>query len=84
LNQGGTMSTVEEMQIDNKLSQVKEAHDMKLKCTDCKKDFTFTAGEQVYYVDKGLAFPKRCEPCRMIRRTKIQHNSIQIQDKRPE
>ncbi len=43
----------------------------KLTCADCGREFTFTEGEQRYFWSKGLAEPKRCKPCRVIRRRSI-------------
>ena len=43
----------------------------KLICADCGQEFIFTEGEQRYFWSKGLAEPKRCKPCRMIRRRSI-------------
>ena len=35
--------------------------DEKLVCEDCGKEFTFTAGEQEFYAEKGLVNkPKSC------------------------
>lgn len=31
---------------------------------ECGEEFTFTAGEQEYYRDRGLTPPKRCKACR--------------------
>ena len=39
--------------------------DKELLCRDCSKTFLFTAGEQDYYLQKGLEnLPKRCTVCR--------------------
>jgi len=39
--------------------------DKELLCRDCSKTFLFTAGEQDYYLQKGLEnLPKRCPVCR--------------------
>lgn len=39
--------------------------DKTLTCKDCGCDFTFTAGEQAFYHEKGLDNePKRCRECR--------------------
>ena len=39
--------------------------DETLICEDCGKEFTFTAGEQEFYAEKGLINkPKRCQDCR--------------------
>ena len=40
-------------------------------CADCGQEFIFTEGEQRYFWSKGLAEPKRCKPCRVIRRRSI-------------
>lgn len=42
--------------------------DKVLSCCDCGKSFVFTAGEQAYYWSKGLSEPKRCKPCRELRK----------------
>lgn len=43
--------------------------DEKLICEDCGSEFTFTAGEQEFYAEKGLVNkPKRCPECRKQRR----------------
>ncbi len=55
---------------------VSKLKDRKLKCLDCGNEFTFEAGEQAFYLSKGLAEPKRCKPCRAKRRaTLIQDSS---------
>lgn len=39
--------------------------DKTLVCADCGKEFTFTAGEQEFYAQRGLVNePKRCKDCR--------------------
>lgn len=38
--------------------------DIKLNCIICGKNFTFTEGEQSFYLDKRLSPPKRCKKCR--------------------
>ena len=43
--------------------------DKTLRCRDCGSDFIFTAGEQGYYLEKGLLNdPQRCPACRANRR----------------
>lgn len=45
--------------------------DKTLVCEDCGKEFTFSAGEQEFYAQKGLVnIPKRCPDCRKKRRQK--------------
>ena len=44
---------------------MEEFTDKTLTCVDCGNDFTFTAGEQAFYKEKGLTNePKRCKECR--------------------
>jgi len=39
--------------------------DKSIQCSDCKTNFTFTAGEQEFYQTKGFTNePKRCSSCR--------------------
>src|SRR4029434_1826959 len=41
-----------------------EYQDRAIKCVDCSENFIWTAGEQVFFHDKGLKHePKRCKPC---------------------
>jgi CxxC-x17-CxxC domain-containing protein len=43
--------------------------DKTLTCRDCGSEFIFTAGEQGFYVEKGLMNePRRCPNCRANRR----------------
>jgi len=43
--------------------------DKTLTCRDCGGDFVFTAGEQGFYLEKGLLNePQRCPACRSNRR----------------
>ena len=42
-----------------------EYSDKVLKCADCGAEFVFTAGEQLFYADKGFRNePKRCRACK--------------------
>jgi len=42
-----------------------EYQDRIRKCIDCGADFVFTAGEQLFYADKGFKNePKRCKTCK--------------------
>jgi CxxC-x17-CxxC domain-containing protein len=42
-----------------------EYHDKVLKCSDCNQEFVFTAGEQMFFADKGFKNePKRCKDCK--------------------
>ena len=38
--------------------------DKTLTCKKCGKEFTFTAGEQAFYAEKGFRHPQRCKSCR--------------------
>lgn len=40
-------------------------------CVDCKRPFTWTSGEQLYYRSKSLSAPKRCKSCREARRRNL-------------
>ena len=45
-----------------------EFHDKVLKCAECGSEFVFTAGEQMFFADKGFKNePKRCKPCKTAR-----------------
>ena len=47
-----------------------EFQDKTLTCVDCGCEFTFTAGEQQFYREKGLDNePKRCKECRDKKKT---------------
>jgi CxxC-x17-CxxC domain-containing protein len=42
-----------------------EYRDKVLKCTECGGEFIFTAGEQMFFADKGFKNePKRCKSCK--------------------
>jgi len=42
-----------------------EFKDEVIVCKDCGQEFTFTAGEQAFYQEKGLEHkPVRCKECR--------------------
>jgi CxxC-x17-CxxC domain-containing protein len=48
-----------------------EFQDRTLNCRDCGQPFVFTAGEQGFYIEKGLMnLPQRCPTCRANRRTR--------------
>jgi len=45
-----------------------EYHDKVLKCSECGAEFVFTAGEQMFFADKGFKNePKRCKGCKATR-----------------
>lgn len=46
--------------------------DRTLACRDCGKPFTWTAGEQAFYAEKGLVNePARCPECRAARKARL-------------
>jgi hypothetical protein len=61
-----------------------EFEDRTLTCADCGQPFTFTVGEQTFFWSKGLSEPKRCKPCRMLRKRSLasimeEHNESRIE-----
>ena len=49
-----------------------EFYDTSILCVDCSKDFVWTAGEQIFYRDKGLENPpKRCKPCKRAKNERL-------------
>ena len=42
--------------------------DRTLTCRDCGQAFTFTAGEQAFYAERGFSEPQRCPSCRASRK----------------
>lgn len=51
--------------------------DQEMTCA-CGNTFVFTAGEQVFFAQKGLAAPKRCKKCRLEKRRQreMQENAL--------
>ena len=52
--------------------------DRTLTCRDCGQAFTFTAGEQAFYQERGFSEPQRCANCRAER--KAQRNTSGYDD----
>jgi CxxC-x17-CxxC domain-containing protein len=46
--------------------------DKTLTCRDCGETFTFTAGEQAFYLERGFSEPQRCPACRTARKAQRQ------------
>ena len=47
---------------------IMEFVDKHLKCADCDAKFVFSAGEQLFFREKGFVNdPKRCKPCKALR-----------------
>jgi CxxC-x17-CxxC domain-containing protein len=42
--------------------------DRTITCRDCGQPFTFTAGEQAFYQERGFSEPQRCPSCRATRK----------------
>jgi CxxC-x17-CxxC domain-containing protein len=42
--------------------------DRTITCRDCGEPFTFTAGEQAFYAERGYSEPQRCASCRAARK----------------
>src|ERR687891_1582091 len=42
--------------------------DRTITCRDCGEAFTFTAGEQAFYQERGSSEPQRCANCRAERK----------------
>jgi CxxC-x17-CxxC domain-containing protein len=54
---------------------VYEYNDKVLRCIDCSEEFIFSAGEQLFFADKGLRNdPKRCKPCKLKKNERIAAN----------
>ena len=50
-------------------------NDKTLVCKDCGQEFTFTAGEQEFYAEKGFTnVPQRCKDCRSSRKSSLGGN----------
>ena len=50
--------------------------DKSLQCSDCGHEFTFTSGEQDFYLSRGLQNePKRCPECRQARKAERYGNN---------
>jgi hypothetical protein len=42
--------------------------DKTLKCKDCNADFVFSEKDQKFFESKGFEPPKRCKPCRDVKK----------------
>lgn len=42
--------------------------DQTITCMDCKQAFVFTVNEQAFFAKQGFTTPKRCKPCRDVRK----------------
>jgi len=49
-----------------------EFQDRAILCVDCGDEFVWTAGEQLFFHDKGLKNePKRCKPCKQAKNERL-------------
>ena len=49
--------------------------DITITCKDCGTEFTFSAGEQAFYAEKGFTNqPARCPACRAARKHQRNNN----------
>ena len=54
---------------------INDLEDKILVCKDCGNQFIFTAGEQKFFLDKGLQnLPKRCKICTAKNKNKLREN----------
>jgi len=57
------------MQMNAHATETHGPADQTIACADCGADFTWTAGEQQFYREKGLCHPpKHCPNCRAKKR----------------
>ena len=49
--------------------------DYELQCVDCGQSFTFAAGDQEFYKERGFSEPKRCNSCRQARKNSRNNNN---------
>ena len=65
-----TMSDSQPQETRTDLSS--EFQDRSITCVDCSEPFIWTAGEQVFFHDKGLQNePKRCKPCKQAKNDRL-------------
>ena len=49
-----------------------DLEDLNISCIDCGEDFIWTAGEQMFFRDKGLQNPpKRCKKCKQAKNERL-------------
>lgn len=54
------------------VSSADEFSDVIIVCIDCGQDFIWSAGEQLFYRDKGLQNPpKRCKSCKQAKNERL-------------
>ena len=64
------MSDIEPQVAGN--GEASEFADRSIRCVDCKEQFIWTIGEQLFFHDKGLKNePKRCKPCKQAKNDRL-------------
>ncbi len=54
------------------IEESSDFQDRSITCVDCNESFIWTAGEQVFFHDKGLKNePKRCKPCKQAKNDRL-------------
>lgn len=48
-------------------------------CAGCQTNFLFTDSERTFFESKGYTQPKRCKPCRELKKKQIEENSGKTQ-----
>lgn len=55
------------------IDPVSEFEDASIHCIDCSREFTWTAGEQLFFRDKQLQNPpKRCKECKKAKNRRLE------------
>ncbi len=68
---GGTKMSVSSPPI-SATEQMSDFQDRAITCVDCGEQFVWTAGEQVFFHDKGLKNePKRCKRCKQAKNDRL-------------
>ena len=49
-------------------------------CVDCHENFVIEAGEVKFFESKGMSLPKRCKPCRAIKKQRNQAREQRYDD----
>jgi CxxC-x17-CxxC domain-containing protein len=71
-DQGSSIMAQTEAATSVETFQESEYQDRAIKCVDCNENFIWTAGEQVFFHDKGLKNePKRCKPCKQAKNERL-------------
>lgn len=57
---------------DSLTDEQEDFEDLEILCVDCGDHFVWTAGEQIFFRDKGLKNPpKRCKPCKQAKNERL-------------